>query len=244
MLLITGDILSDILRVRLNDIDAYLSDRQHAQWQELLQHPIVASNEHRQKKLRSVVIISFKIKFVTLIQSLWETYRQSGIDALQIDSDRVVYPVWPMEIQRLVEEFATLFAEPTTIANVPSASSSPSMDDSRHDQKCLILVDSCLYSLQKRQEHLQHLLAEETDHLSDYEQPLREQVRLFVERALRPIKLEIDCTIELLYSDCQRALYEQELTRNLPTREQVTDLSVRSSFSHCCSPFSCTFRSI
>lgn len=225
LFILTDSMLCHILHVQLNQIDEYLYSTSNVKMQEIVfQHP-------KKEKLRKIVLLTYKIKFLRLVESLWKTYKKSGTDDLNIDPDiqTINRNIWHKEIQLLIQElrpllFGTIRNDDLSSALIPS---------SRNSHTCLIFVDSCLHKLQSKLEQLQNMLKEEIVHCHrlDYNQEMKKDIHDFIEQDLQPIKIEIDCQIELIFYDYKNEIHQRELHREiLVDHEQVRYYTLFFSF--------------
>ena len=200
MFIITESMLSTILRVNLKQLSEYL-----------LKH-VFTCEKNQDEKLQTIAMLMYKIKFMELIQSLWMTYRKSGVDELQLlpELQNIDRKVWPQEVLLLVEELQTsLFGN----------QASPPLP--RTGQTYLSFVDGCLHTFQKRHDQFQSSLADEISHLPYYNDQIQQALIQLIEKELLPIQMEINCHIELIHYAYKDALYQRQYADQISTEERV-----------------------
>ena len=223
--IITDFMLSHILHFDLNSMSEYLSYT-NGQFQEILQHSTVVSsssssttsNEEQKNKLRSIILLTYKTKLIEMIQSLWKVYRQSGIDQFNIDPHIRILDrhVWPKEIQLLMNELHTLLFGTRTNTFSPFTMRYP-----RNAHTYLTFIDSCIHALQKKHDDYQNMLTADIYDIPDYENQFQERINRFIQQQLIPIKIQIDCHIELIYLEYKDELYRRQLASIILNDGQV-----------------------
>lgn len=212
MFTITNSILDRILRIDWNQIDEYLSNT-NDQLKEILKH-------RKKEQIRSIIQLTYKIKFLEMIESLWKVYRRSGLDALNIEpqSQAINRHVWPKEIQLLIQELRSLLFEDEHNRQLASTL----IPSQQNSHTSVVFIDSCLCAFQNKHKEFRQRLTEEIEHLRTYNnQELRETIDIIIEVEFQQIKLEIDCHIELIYYDYKNTIYDREMEHQLAVHAQV-----------------------
>jgi hypothetical protein len=209
--------LSNILRFDLNHIADYLSYDDN-QLQQILQHPKIASNEVQKSKLRSIILLSYKTKFIEMMQSLWKVYRQSGTDQLNLDSEIQLLDrqVWPQEVQLLLNELHPILFGTQAATFAPFTMRYP-----RNAYTYLKFIDSCYHALQKKHEDSETMLKVEIHRLPDYKVHFKELIDAFIQQQLLPKQIEVDCQIELIYHEFKDEIYRRQLATVILNDSQV-----------------------
>ena len=65
------------------------------------------------------------------------------------------------------------------------------------------------------------MLTADIYHTSDYENQFQERINRFIQQELLPIKIEIDCHIELIYYEYKDELYRRQLASIILNDGQV-----------------------
>lgn len=218
MFIITDSMLSTILRMNFKQISEYISNKKSL-FQQIQLHSSISNKEY-DTKLQSVLILTYKINFIQLIQSLWNTYRKSGVDNLQIipEIQNIDRKIWPKEFLHLADESQTLLF-PTTILDGYSQSSI--QKSPKTYQFYLSFIDSCLFTLQKKRERFHTILINEIKHLPDYHDQLKEQINITIQHDLLPIQIEIDCHMEQVHYDYKDEIYRRQYSSQISIEEQV-----------------------
>lgn len=208
MFIITESMLSTILRVNFKQLSEYLLKREFT------------LEKNQDKKLQSIAILMYKIKFIELIQSLWITYRKSGVDDLQLlpEIQNIDRKVWPQAVLLLVEELQPLlFGKEDTNGH----SQSQTLPKPRNYHTYLSFVDGCLHTFQKRHDQFQSCLADEISHRPDYNNQIQQQLMQLIEQDLLPIQIEINCHIELIHYAYKDAIYQRQYADQISIEERI-----------------------
>lgn len=220
--------LSSILHIKFNQISEYVSNNKNLLQQ--IQLHSSTSNQNYHQNLQTIIILTYKIKFIELIQSLWITYRKSGIDDLQIipEIQNINRKIWPQEFLHLADKSYTLLF-PTIIPD--ESRPSITIQKLRKYQFYLSFIDSCLSTLQKKHETFHTSLTNEIQYLPDYsQQQLQKQINFSIQHDLLPIQIQINCHIELVHHNYKDEIYRRQYLDQIYNQEQVYLLSSFSLF--------------
>lgn len=165
-------------------------------------------------RLRTSTVLSYMIACFEMIQSLWIVYRQSAAGDLSIllEIQNIDRTVIPKHITRLVEQ-----------------QQGQTNDASIH----LNFIDACLYTIRNKHRQYQHQLVDEVFLLSNYNEELQNQIKLFIQQELKRLKIEIDYQIELVYYAYKDEIYKRYCSLQLH-QQQVCILSSSPLFSRMC----------
>ncbi|CAF2064739.1 unnamed protein product, partial [Rotaria magnacalcarata] len=160
-------------------------------------------SQNHLEELRHVAILMYKMLLLEKLQTLWITYRKSGMGEMQQTRSTmdVGLKIWPFEIRSRIKHVKN--------ANITD------------DEKCQLFVDHCQKKLNDQNEIYRNQLRYRTSHVMDYTSAMELTIENFVKQGFMYQRIDYDCRIALVqYHYVDEILKRQYWIEN-PNENQI-----------------------
>ncbi|CAF3411399.1 unnamed protein product [Rotaria socialis] len=194
--------LQQLIGVNINQVPPYLCSSNES-FKETIHDIRPKISQNHLEELRHVAILMYKMLLLEKLQTLWITYRKSGMSELQQppSTKHVGLKIWPFEIRSRIKYIEN--------ANI------------NDDEKCHLFVDHCQKKLNDQNEIYRNQLRYRTSHIMDYTSAMELTIENLVQQRFGYQSIEYDCQISLVqYHYTDAVLKRQYLIEN-PNENQI-----------------------
>ncbi|CAF4845295.1 unnamed protein product [Rotaria socialis] len=194
--------LQQLIGVNIHQVPPYLCSSNES-FKETIHDIRPKISQNHLEELRHVAILMYKMLLIEKLQTLWITYRKSGMGEFQQtrSTNEVSLKIWPFEIC-------------SRIKYIENANTSA-------DEKCQLFVDHCQKKLNDQNEIYRNQLRYRTSHIMDYTSAMELTIENFVKQRFRYQSIEYDCQISLVQYHYTDAVLKRQYLIEHPNENQI-----------------------